>query len=70
MKNLTTKNQEIILIPFRGQEILSVKKENKTYIVPKQICQNLGIDWDSQRKKIQRDTVLSQGAVIMTLPSS
>ena len=70
MTNLTTKNQEIILIPFRGQEILSVKKENKTYIVPKQICQNLGIDWSSQKKRIERDSVLSQGMVMITIPSA
>ena len=69
MTNLTTKNQEIILIPFRGQEIVSIKKENKTYIVLKQICQNLGIDWSSQKKRIERDSVLLQGMVMITIPS-
>jgi hypothetical protein len=69
MPNLA-ENQEIILVPFRGQEIISIKKENKTYIVPKQICKNLGIDWSSQKKRIERDTVLSEGMVIMTIPSS
>ncbi len=29
------------LIPFRGQEILSVTKDEKRYVVPKQICENL-----------------------------
>lgn len=58
------------LIPFRDQKILSITKDDKNYIVPKQICQNLGIDWDSQRKRIERDTVLSQGAVVMTAPSA
>lgn len=66
----STEKQEIILVPFHKQEIISIKKENKTYIVPKQICQNLGIDWSSQKKRIERDSVLSQGMAIMTIPSA
>jgi len=59
-----------ILIPFRNQKVLSVSKEKKHYIVPKQICENLGIDWSSKKKRIERDTVLSQGMVMMTIPSA
>lgn len=58
------------LIPFRNQEVLSVTKEGKHYIVPKQICENLQIDWSSQKKRIERDTVLSEGMVVMTIPSA
>lgn len=67
---MTTSELTYALIPFRGQEILSVIKDKKRYIVPKQICQNLGLDWDSQRKRIERDSVLSEGTVVMTVPSS
>ena len=58
------------LIPFRNQEVLSLTKEGRHYIIPKQICANLGIDWDAQRKRIMRDSVLAEGAVIMTVPSA
>lgn len=63
-------NPQFALIPFRGQEVLCITEKNKEYIVPKQICENLGINWDAQRKRIERDTVLSQGTVIMTVPSA
>jgi hypothetical protein len=58
------------LIPFRGQEILSIIVDDRKYIVPKQISQNLGLDWTAQKKRIERDIVLSQGMVMMTIPSS
>jgi len=29
-----------ILIPFRNQKVLSVSKDKKRYIIPKQICKN------------------------------
>lgn len=60
---------QFVLIPFRDQEVLSVVKDDKRYIVPKQICQNLDIDWEGQRQKIQRDSVLSQGACVIKVPT-
>jgi Virulence protein RhuM family/P22_AR N-terminal domain len=65
----THSTQITTTVPFDGQEIVAIRQDDKVYIIPKEICKNLGIDWDSQRKRIQRDTVLSEGAVIMTLPS-
>lgn len=47
------------LIPFNWEEIMTITKENKKYVIPKQICENLGIDWEWQRQKIERDSVLS-----------
>jgi hypothetical protein len=42
------KNNEIhySIIPFNGEEITAIVQENKKYIIPKQICENLGIDWE------------------------
>lgn len=62
-------NQEIIHVPFHSQVVLGIKTENKVYIPLKPICENLGLDWEAQRKRIRRDTVLSQGASMMEVPS-
>lgn len=63
-------NSQFALIPFRDQKILCITEDSKRYVVPKQICENLGINWDAQRKRIERDTVLSEGTVMMTAPSA
>ena len=47
------------LIPFNGDEIMAVTDGDKKYVIPKQICENLGLDWEGQRQKIERDSVLS-----------
>ena len=62
-------NKIITAIPFNNGEITAIKQGDKVFIFPKEICKNLGINWDAQRQRIQRDTVLSEGAVIMTVPS-
>ncbi|WP_255504022.1 phage antirepressor N-terminal domain-containing protein [Moraxella sp. VT-16-12] len=36
----------------------------------KPICENIGLDWDSQRKRIERDEVLNSVKVMMTATGS
>jgi hypothetical protein len=57
-------NPKFTLIPFRDQEILS----NKSYIVPKQICENLGISWSGQFERMKRDTVLNDAIRVIRIP--
>ncbi len=54
------------LIPFNGDEIMAITKEGKKFVVPKQICENLGIDWSAQKQRIERDSVLSSTMVMIT----
>lgn len=61
---------EIIKISFNQQEILAIIKDNKPFVAIKPICENLGIDWEAQRKRINRDSVLSEGASMMEAPSN
>ncbi len=72
---------EIILIEqrtviFYGDEITIVQGEqdgNRVVFVPiRPITRLVGVDWDAQRRRIQRDPVLSevaQGVVVTTTPS-
>ena len=57
-------------INFNNQQLLTVEKDGIKYVAVKPICENLGLDWDSQRKRIERDDVLSSVKVIMTATGS
>lgn len=61
-------------VDFYGDEITAVLTRSGEVFVPiRPICDHLGINWDAQRRRIQRDPVLNevaQGVVVMTTPSS
>ena len=54
-------------INFNNQQLLTVKKDGIKYVAVKPICENLGLDWSSQKKRIERDNVLNSVMVIMTI---
>ena len=53
-------------INFNNQQLLTVEKDGIKYVAVKPICENLGLDWSSQKKRIERDDVLNSTMVIMT----
>lgn len=58
------------LVPFHGAQILAARRDDDTVFVPmKRFCGTLGLKWDGARRRIQRDEILREGAVIMTVPS-
>lgn len=56
-------------IDFNGQPLLTIELDGIHYTAVKPICENIGLNWDAQRKRINRDDVLVEGAVMMTAPS-
>lgn len=58
------------LVPFQGVEILAARQDETIYVPMKRFCGSLGLPWDGARRRIERDEVLREGAVIMTVPSS
>lgn len=64
-------NNQIVpqIVVFNNQELLTFEQNGVQYTAMKPICENIGIDWDSQRKRILRDDVLSQAVVMITTPS-
>ena len=40
------------------------------HVAMKPICENIGLDWDGQRQKINRHPILSKGKVMITAPSN
>lgn len=56
-------------IDFHGDTIWAVRQGRVVLVPISPICRSLGIDDRSQRKRIERDDILREGRVIMTLPS-
>ena len=50
---------ELVTIDFQGSDIIAIEKDGEILVPLKRICENLGIDWNAQRKRIERDSVLS-----------
>ncbi|MGN6270892.1 MAG: phage antirepressor N-terminal domain-containing protein [Sphingomonas sp.] len=62
------------LVPFHGARILAARRADETdagavYVPMKRFCGELGLGWDGARRRIQRDSILREGAVMMTVPS-
>ena len=60
---------EIVKIPFHGNEIIAVEKNGKKYVAMKPIVTALGLEWNKQLELIKRDAVLSEGMTITGIPS-
>lgn len=57
------------IVKFNNQQVPVFFHNEKPYVVMKPICENIGLDWRSQLKRIKRNQVLNQGVVMMTIPS-
>jgi hypothetical protein len=64
-------------VDFYGDDIIAalVEEEGRrvVYVPIRPVCNQLGIDWSSQRQRINRDPVLSKttkGVVVITTPSA
>jgi hypothetical protein len=56
-------------IKFHNDTLYAQERDGAVFVAIKPICEGLGIDWEAQRKRIQRDQVLAEGASIMEVPS-
>jgi hypothetical protein len=61
-------------IVFYEDELIAVKMEDGSIYVPvRRLCDNLGVDWSAQRRRINRDEVLSiamRGVAVTTTPQN
>lgn len=60
---------QLVTVPFHGDTLFAVRDGAEIRVALKPITDRLGLDWSSQHKRIGRDPILSQGMVIMTIPS-
>lgn len=54
-------------ISFHGQTVSVFSQNNQHYVAMKPIVENIGLDWVSQHKKIQRNEILNSTMVMMTI---
>jgi len=59
----------MVPVQFNDQTLWGLKEGDDVLVALKPICENLSIDWEAQRQRLMRDTVLSKGAVIIQVPS-
>ena len=57
-------------VNFHGHVLQVIASDGRPFVPLIRICVNLGLDWSAQHKRIQRDQVLSEGMVMMTIPSA
>lgn len=60
-----TQNQ-IVSVPFNGEFVVAALIDGKPYVPMKPICNNLGLQWESQYNRINRHPVLKSTMVMMT----
>lgn len=58
------KENEVVKVPFYGNEIVVVNKKNQKYVAMKPLVEGIGLDWKKQQELIKRDPVLSSVATI------
>ena len=56
-------------IGFNGMNLIGISFKEKLYVIIKNFCEVLGVDHNSQLKRIKRDEILNKGVVKMTIPS-
>lgn len=62
-------NTQLTSVPFHGQSLLATLVHDVPHVAMKPICENIGLDWKSQHRKITTHPVLKQVMVMMTTTS-
>lgn len=57
-------------VPFHGMSLTALQVDGAPYVAIRPICDALGLNWSSQRKRILRDPELKSGVVMMATPSA
>ncbi|MBA4087399.1 MAG: hypothetical protein C0491_06315 [Novosphingobium sp.] len=58
------------LVPFDHGDILIVSENDVPQVVMPTVVANIGLDWEPQRKRIERHPLMAEGTSIMEVPSA
>lgn len=61
---------QLVSVPFNGEIVIAALVDGKPYVPMKPICNNLGLAWNAQFERIQRNQVMSQGIRVIRTPSN
>lgn len=59
---------EIVTVNFRGDELYGFKQEDGVYLALKPMVEAMGLNWEGQRQRLNRDPILSEGTCVMQVP--
>lgn len=62
-------SNDLISIPFDGDTIFAVERDETIWIVVKPICEGFGLNWAGQFTRLKSDPVLSEGIETISIPS-
>ncbi|KQT53799.1 MULTISPECIES: phage antirepressor N-terminal domain-containing protein [unclassified Aureimonas] len=58
----------IVTANFRGDELFGFESDDGTFVALKPIVKAMGLDWNAQRQRLNRDPILSEGTCVMHVP--
>lgn len=59
---------EIVTVNFRGDELYGFRCEDGIYLAVKPMVEAMGLNWEGQRQRLNRDPILSEGTCVMQAP--
>src|SRR5258708_23128670 len=57
------------IIEFHSDTIFAVERAEGIYVAVKPISDSMGLNWKSQHRRLSNDKILSEGMVMVTIPS-
>lgn len=57
---------QVQLVSFNNQQITVSNHDDKPYVEMRSVVENIGLNWASQFKRIQRNKILNSRVVMMT----
>ena len=61
---------EVQNISFHGQTVPVFSHNNQHYVAMKPICENIGLEWNAQFRRIKRNEILNSAVAMMATPSN
>ena len=59
----------LVTVDFHGQSLVAVLIDGQPYVAMKPICENIGLQWNGQFERLNRNHVMSEGIRVIRTPS-
>jgi hypothetical protein len=59
---------DIVTVNFRGDDLYGFREDDGTFLALKPMVEAMGMNWQGQHDRVNRDPVLSQGIRVMRIP--
>ena len=59
---------EIVTVNFRGDDLYGFKQDDGVFVALKPMVEAIGLAWNGQFERVNRDPVLSKGVRVMRIP--